>query len=287
MSLVVESAGPLTLVQDAGRPGHTGWGVSASGAFDRPAMRQSHHVLGNPAGAAVLETYGDLALRAARRHVVAVTGAPAPVLLDGRPVPQGRALTLPRGSLLRVGPASPGLRLTVGVAGGIRTPVVLGSRSRDVLADLGPDRLADGAVLSVGPAHPTPLVDDIVPTVRSGCIDLSVTPGPRDDWFVEGALEQLLTTGWAVSPQSDRIGVRLLGPPLVRSRTAELPSEPVVRGSIQVTAAGLPVVLGPDHPVTGGYPVIAVVDDADTDLLAQARPGQVVRLHRRRPGAGA
>jgi allophanate hydrolase subunit 2 len=89
-----------------------------------------------------------------------------------------------------------------------------------------------------------------------------------------------LATGWAVSATSNRIGIRLDGPDLERERSGELPSEPCVFGSVQVTSAGRPVVLGPDHPVTGGYPVIAVVVDAHLDRLAQVRPGETLRFRR-------
>jgi allophanate hydrolase subunit 2 len=98
--------------------------------------------------------------------------------------------------------------------------------------------------------------------------------GPRDDWFEEGALDVLVGATWTVTPASDRVGVRLDGPPLVRRDPArELASEPVVTGALQVPPSGRPVVLGPDRPTTGGYPVVAVVVDADLDRLAQARPG--------------
>ena len=93
-------------------------------------------------------------------------------------------------------------------------------------------------------------------------------------------VRRLLESAWQVSPSSDRVGVRLTGPALERSRADELPSEPCIRGSIQVSADGQPIVFGPDHPVTGGYPVIAVVLDQHTDRLAQAAPGQVVRFRR-------
>ena len=131
-----------------------------------------------------------------------------------------------------------------------------------------------------GPRVTHPDLEDIPPLGRSGDLTLDVALGPRDDWFTEGAVRLLLESAWQVSPASDRVGVRLTGPTLERSRTDELPSEPCVRGSIQVSADGQPIVFGPDHPVTGGYPVIAVVLDRHTDHLGQAAPGQVVRFSR-------
>ncbi|WP_394289551.1 biotin-dependent carboxyltransferase family protein, partial [Microbacterium sp.] len=107
---------------------------------------------------------------------------------------------------------------------------------------------------------------------------IPLAPGPRADWFSPQAYAQLFDAVWSVSADADRVGIRLDGPPLVRTHPGELPSEGMVPGAVQVPPNGLPVVLGPDGPVTGGYPVIAVVTDAGRDLLAQARPGSRVRF---------
>jgi allophanate hydrolase subunit 2 len=109
-------------------------------------------------------------------------------------------------------------------------------------------------------------------------LELRVLPGPRDDWVTAEAVRQLATASYQVSPRSNRVGVRLEGPALARSRRDELPSEGIVRGAVQVPPDGKPVLFLADHPVTGGYPVIGVVEPADTDLLGQARPGQRVSL---------
>jgi allophanate hydrolase subunit 2 len=105
-----------------------------------------------------------------------------------------------------------------------------------------------------------------------------VAPGPRLDWFAPGTWERLITSTWRLSPESNRIGARLLGPALHRQRADELPSEGMVCGAVQVPPSGLPTVFLADHPVTGGYPVAAVVRSADLDLFAQARPGQPLRF---------
>ena len=148
------------------------------------------------------------------------------------------------------------------------------------MAGLGPRPLQAGDRLEVGPASHPPDIEDIPPIGHSGELTLDVALGPRHDWFTDAAVRRLLEAAWQVNPASDRVGVRLTGPALERSRSDELPSEPCVRGSIQVSADGQPIVFGPDHPVTGGYPVIAVVLDRHTDWLAQAAPGQVVRFRR-------
>ena len=281
MSLVVVDPGHLTLVQDAGRPGLGAQGVGASGAFDRAAMRQVHALLGDPPDAAVLEVLaGGLRLRAEADHRIAVTGGIGPVHVDGEHVEHGRAFVVHTGQEVTVGPVQLGLRAYVGVAGGLQVDAVLGSRSADTMSGLGPPKLAADDVLEVGtPAHAAE-IEDVPALLSSGATTVAAVPGPRDDWFTDEAVRTFFSSAWTVSPRSDRIGVRLEGPELQRTMTDELPSEPCVRGSVQVVAAGQPVVLGPDHPVTGGYPVIAVVVDDHVDRLAQVRPGEVVRFTR-------
>ncbi|AXT84046.1 allophanate hydrolase [Aeromicrobium sp. A1-2] len=279
MTLVVEETGPLALLQDRGRPGHGHLGVSPSGAFDRTALRQVNLLLGNQPDAAALELLGGgLVLRAEDSVLVAVTGAVGPITIDGDPVAYGRAVSLRPGRRLRLGAPTGSLRTYVGVAGGFVVAHELGSASTDTLAGLGPGPVVAGDRLVTGPRLPTPDLEDLPALGHAGDLVLDVAVGPRDDWFTAAAVRSLLESAWQVSPTSSRVGVRLTGPRLVRSRTDELPSEPCLRGSIQVSADGQPIVLGPDHPVTGGYPVIAVVLDRHTDRLAQAQPGRIIRF---------
>ncbi len=282
MSLRVVDPGRLTLVQDSGRPGQGSMGVGPSGAFDRAAMRQLHELLGDAPEAAVLEVLaGGLRLRAEADHRLAVTGAVGPVHVGAERIEHGRAFVVRTGQDVVIGPVELGLRTYVGVAGGVAVEPVLGSRSTDTMSGLGPPRLAVGDVLAVGPAAHAGEVEDVPALLTSGVSTVPAVPGPRDDWFTEDAVRRFFSSAWTVSTRSDRVGVRLDGPELARRVTEELPSEPCVRGSVQVSTDGLPVVLGPDHPVTGGYPVIAVVVDAHVDRLAQVRPGDVLRFTRR------
>jgi len=167
------------------------------------------------------------------------------------------------------------------VRGGLDVPAVLGSRSTDILAGLGPDPLQVGDMLQVGPPPGQfPNVDEApVRSLSAEAITVRALLGPRADWLADP--RQLASTQWTVSSRSDRVGVRLEGQPLQRhsSRAGqELLSEGVVRGAIQVPPRGEPVLFLSDHPVTGGYPVAAVVRDADLDLAAQAVPGQTLRI---------
>ncbi|GAA0533137.1 allophanate hydrolase [Saccharopolyspora subtropica] len=279
--LEVLATGPLSTIQDLGRPGLANIGVGPSGAADTGAFRLANRLVGNDEGAAAVEvTLGGLAVRAHRDLTVAVTGAPCPITVDGRAEPTNAVLRIPAGTELRLGVPPRGLRSYLAVRGGIAVEPVLGSRATDVLAGLGPDPLAPGALLPVGPAPARfPLVD-VAPVAP--CPDdeivLRVEPGPRHDWFAESALTTLVSCPYEVTAESNRIGMRLDGPALERSRTEELPSEGMVAGALQVPPAARPTLFLADHPVTGGYPVIAVVTAADLDKAAQARPGQRIRF---------
>ncbi|MDM4763796.1 biotin-dependent carboxyltransferase family protein [Galbitalea sp. SE-J8] len=282
----VTQAGPSTLVQDPGRPGLARLGVGASGAADRAALALANRLVGNPSSAAALEILlGPFAVVPLRDVWVAVTGAWGAGCVDGHALEPHTATLVPAGATLSLGVAAQGLRYVLGVRGGIETDTVLGSRATDTLAGLGPAPVRDGTTLAIGPEPVEPVpVADLVPVDPPSAGDLlvDVLPGPRRDWFDDDAWATLAGTRWTVSARSDRTGIRLEGPPLARSalgaRLGELPSEGMVRGGIQVSPDGAPTVLGADHPVTGGYPVIGVVTAASMDRLAQARPGQGVRM---------
>jgi biotin-dependent carboxylase-like uncharacterized protein len=184
------------------------------------------------------------------------------------------------GDEVRLGPPTSGLRTYVAVRGGFDVEPVLGSCATDTLSGLGPDALAPGVVLGVGTsASPMPGVD-LAPVTdpEAGDVTVVVTPGPRLDWFHGDAWRALVEQPWTVTSDSNRVGLRLDGDALARKRDDELPSEGLVRGALQVPPSGKPVLFLADHPVTGGYPVIGYVDDADVDLCAQLRPGQRLRL---------
>ncbi|WP_046500740.1 5-oxoprolinase subunit C family protein [Streptomyces odonnellii] len=276
----VVRAGALTTVQDLGRYGHAHLGVPRSGALDPPALRLANRLVGNPAGAAALETtVTGCAVRPRRPAVVAVTGAPCTVSVDGRPVAWGAAVRVPAGAVLDIGPAVHGLRAYVAFGGGIAVEPVLGSRSTDLLSGLGPAPLRDGEAVPLGPpaGRAAPVDWTPVPSPPAELV-LRIRLGPRDDWFGAGALRTLATRGYRVSSASNRIGLRTEGPPLERAVPDELPSEGMVTGAVQVPPDGRPVVFLADHPTTGGYPVVAVVLERDLPAAAQAAPGTPVRF---------
>ena len=286
MSLQVVATGPLTLVQDRGRPGLAHLGVPRAGALDAPAAALGNRLVGNDADAAVLEVgLGGLELRAEAACWVAVTGAPAPAEIDGVARGHGRPERLAAGATLRLGRPRTGVRTYVAVAGGIAVEPVLGSRSTDTLAWVGPPRVTPGGILPVGRPHAVPRPSDIPPAHRPG--SLRVAPGPRADWFASGALDTLCGSAYVVEADSNRVGLRLDGPVPERVRAGELPSEGMVLGAVQVPPDGRPVVFLADHPPTGGYPVIGVVHPDDLWRCAQLRPGEQVRFSPAPPPAPA
>jgi biotin-dependent carboxylase-like uncharacterized protein len=288
--LEVVGSGTLATVQDLGRPGLAALGVGRSGAADAAALRLANRLLGNAEEAAALEVVlGRLEVRAHGGGLyVALTGAPCPMTVDGRHVSAGSVVWVPDGATLRLAMPPSGLRSYLAVRGGLDVPPVLGSRSTDTLAGLGPAPLVAGTRLHVGrpPTHP-PLVDHAhVPHPASGEVLLRVVPGPRADWFTPAARRALLAAPYEVTADSDRVGMRLAGTILERARHDELPSEGMALGALQVPPSGQPTLFLADHPVTGGYPVIAVVVGADIGLAAQARPGQCLRFAATTPFEG-
>ncbi|WP_207556100.1 urea amidolyase family protein [Intrasporangium flavum] len=298
--LEVLATGPLVLVEDLGRPGLGDVGVGRSGAADRAAYLLGVRLVGHPvdpdpattdpattdlhaqAPASLEVTLGGLTVRARGDLLVALTGAPAPATVDGRPVGHAAPLHLRDGQVLAVATPAVGLRSYLAVRGGVTVAPVLGSRSTDTLSGLGPAPVGVGDVLPVGPAPDAFPVAEQAPQRRSTAGDdvvvLDVTPGPRADWC---DLAALTDESFSVSSRSNRVGLRLEGSPVRRDDAfadAELPSEPMVAGAVQVPPGGEPVVFLADHPVTGGYPVVAVVTRRDVDRAAQLRPGDRVRL---------
>ncbi|MCX2747324.1 5-oxoprolinase/urea amidolyase family protein [Arthrobacter sp. MI7-26] len=291
-ALVVDSPGLQSLVQDLGRPGLGDLGVSAAGAVDQQSTRQANRLVGNEPGAAVIENVlGGLSVQADGDQVLAIAGAVAPLeIRDASGAPVRRAamcspFALLDGETLTLGAPSLGARSYLAIRGGLDVQPVLGSRSSDSMSGIGPAPLSVGMRLPVGKA---PLFQMVgapeKSTLRLGTVftQLRITLGPRDDWFDSRALESLTQEDWITTEQSNRIGVRLRpGSNRALERNpdrgaGELPSEGAVAGALQVPPNGHPVLFLADHPVTGGYPVIAVVVPEDLPTAAQLPPGHRV-----------
>ncbi|WP_036316716.1 5-oxoprolinase/urea amidolyase family protein [Microbacterium sp. B24] len=289
--IVVRAPGPAATVQDQGRRGVLADGVALSGAADRAALRVANRLVGTAATAAGVEiTMGGFravrdAAASAEELWFALAGAWGTMRLDGRPLDPYVAHPWPAGAELEIDTFTHGVRAYLAIRGGVAARSLLGSRATDTLAGLGPAPLAAGDVLGVGSdvVAPVPAVDVRPWGPPASELEIAVAPGPRADRFA--TVEPLFAEVWTVSTQADRVGIRLEGPALERADVSELASEGMLPGAIQVPPDGHPVILGPDGPVTGGYPVVAVVTDADRDLLGQARPG--TRLRFRRVGAAS
>lgn len=283
-TFTVLATGPRALVQDLGRPGYAALGVPPSGALDRGALRLANRLVGNPESAPGIEVLlGGLSLRANGSCTIAVTGAPVLVHV-GRAREFAAAVVVPDGAVLTLGSPATGMRSYLAVAGGIDVPAELGSAAADTLSGIGPQALTAGDLLTVhSPAVRPPSTDVAAARRWPAELTVPVLLGPRDAWFDDPAA-QLRAGTWQVSDRSDRIGLRLVGPPLRRAARytdAELPSEPIRTGAIQVPSGGSPLIFLADHPTTGGYPVIGVVDPGALDDLAQARPGTGIRFRPR------
>lgn len=278
-SLVVVATGGQSLVEDLGRPGRLGIGIPPAGAVDPVSLRAANRLVGNPEDAAAIEVLlGGLAIRPDHTVVVAVTGAPAASTVDGRPVAFGRAVTVPAGATMALAAPLTGLRSYLAVRGGLDVPQVLGSRSADTSNGLGPAPLRPGDELPVGPAPDRPVAAADLTPVAPVSRRLTADLGPRDDLLTREAGQLLSQAHWRVSSRTDRIGVRLEGPHLMLTHDGELPSAPILPGAIQVPPSGQPIVFLNDHPITGGYPIVACVRAGDLGALAQARPGDEVRI---------
>lgn len=287
-SLEIVQTGPLALIQDLGRTGLAQLGVGRSGAADRRAHTLANRLVANPDDWATVEiTFGGFAARVRGGGLdIAVTGADADPTVDGVPFGTNSIAHVRDGQMVELQMPAAGMRSYLAVRGGIDVTPVLGSRSYDVMSAIGPQPLRAGDTLPVGRhTDDYPELDQApVAPIEDRMLHLRVTPGPRDDWFADP--DALVHTVWVASDRSDRVGMRLRGTPMQhRWPDRQLPSEGAVRGAIQVPPNGQPVILGPDHPVTGGYPVAGVIVDADIDKVAQIRPGQPVRLRWSRPRA--
>jgi KipI family sensor histidine kinase inhibitor len=289
--LRIVSPGLHSLIEDLGRHGHSALGVSTAGALDRASLRRANRLVGNAPSAAVIETVsGGLKVQAVGDQVLAVSGAPSELTIepsaDGEPVPSrtvpmATPFALRDGEVLSLGQPSAGFRSYVALRGGVDAAPVLGSRSTDTMSGIGPAPLAAGQLFASGGDAESGVVGnpEFQPDFPgSGVTVLDIVPGPRADWFDEEALAALCGQDWEVTPRSNRVGMRLQGTPLQRSRKDELPSEGTVAGAIQMPPEGLPVLFLADHPITGGYPVIAVVVDHQLDLAAQVPIGGSIRF---------
>jgi biotin-dependent carboxylase-like uncharacterized protein len=284
--LVVVDAGLLTTVQDLGRRGAGAFGVSPSGAADRFSACAANRLVGNPDGAAVMETtMTGASFDATAPMTVAVTGAQASLAVGGRPRSLWRTLHVAAGDRIAIGPATGGLRSYLAVRGGIAAREVLGSASTDVGGGFGGRRVVPGDALAIGgeePLDPARAVFEYprtaIPSTR-GPLVLRSLAGPDSAVVGPDAIEALCSQTFRGSVRSSRQGLRLEGGP-IGGGSGELISAGVCAGCVQLPGDGLPIVLLAEHQTTGGYPVALCVITADIGVAAQVKPGDDVRFER-------
>lgn len=275
-------AAPMPAIfQDLGRFGQTGQGVSASGALDRSAFNAANRIVGNPVNAACLElTLGGFSFKSTARAVIGVAGAPCTITVKGVShsfeTQTYTPISLEPGDVVTFGHPPRGMRSYLSVRGGFEVAPVLGSAATDTLAVVGPESVVAGTVLELrnDKSGLSPVSIDELPAFelpKSGdIVTLDIVYGPRTDWFTQNGVDTLTAQLWLVTPQSSRVGIRLSGDrPLERKDSAELPSEGTATGAIQIPHSGQPVLFLADHPLTGGYPVVAAVADHHLDLAGQ------------------
>ena len=275
-------AAPMPAIfQDLGRFGQTGQGVSASGALDRGAFNAANRIVGNPVNTPCLElTLGGFSFRSTSRAVIGTAGAPCPITVtaaDRSFVAKAHApVSLEAGDVVTFGQPSKGMRCYLAVRGGFDVEPVLGSFATDTLAVVGPEPVGAGAILPLKgetSGLSSVSIDEVPafePPVTGEVVTLDVVLGPRTDWFTQRGIETLTGQLWQVTPQSNRVGIRLSGDvPVERKDSAELPSEGTATGAIQIPHSGQPVLFLADHPMTGGYPVIGAVAEYHLDLAGQ------------------
>ncbi|UVF20572.1 biotin-dependent carboxyltransferase family protein [Microvirga terrae] len=281
--LVIKSCGPMTSLQDRGRIGYQGFGVSPSGAMDRRALAVANTLVGNPPETAAVEFMnlgGAFTCEGGDLHV-ALAGAGCSLSIDGTPVAPQTSVVLKEGQSLEVGHPRTGTFAYLAVAGGIAVEPELGSLSFHLRSRLGGLK---GSPLKAGDRLPAlPEAQDREPMQLA--VDLleetgpiRVMLGPQDDYFTPETISLLLESEFTVSPQADRMGFQLTGPRLEHSRGFNIVSDGIVDGHIQVPGSGQPIVLMRDRQTAGGYPKIATVISADLARFAQLRPGMGLRF---------
>ena len=284
-ALHILKPGLLTTVQDLGRYGHQASGVPVAGPMDTFSHRLANQLAGNSIDAATLEVTligPDLIVEA--DTTMAIAGGQFEVTCDDRPLASGTSFSVARGQRVKFGRLVEGARAYLAVAGGIQTPLVLGSRATHLVSHMGG---FNGRALRTGDRVPIVNGAPTRPHRKSAGLTLPtkgrallrVMAGPQDGWFQADALRAIASVSFRISPQSNRMGYRLQGPPLVRAREGELISEPVGIGAIQVPAAGEPILLMADRQTAGGYPKIGYVISADLPIAGQLAPGDFIEFH--------
>ena len=285
MKMTILSPGPLTTVQDDGRYGYMNTGFSPGGAMDQKSMHLANLLVGNKMNEGVLEmTAAGICAAFSCDCVIALTGADMTAQLNGDSIPLNESVPVKKGDELKLGMAKDGLRTYLAVAGGFDLSPVMGSLSTNLKCKLGGfqgRKLQAGDELFLKKSVSSFEKRQIsIPPVSAGTLDIHVMLGPQDDYFTDKGVADFFSTEYTVTAQSDRMGIRLDGKSVESRDGVDIISDGIVTGSVQIPAAGTPIIMMADRQTTGGYAKIATVIFSDLGLLAQAKPGTKIRFHR-------
>ncbi|MCF2612490.1 MULTISPECIES: biotin-dependent carboxyltransferase family protein [Fusobacterium] len=286
-TIKILDAGLLTTVQDLGRYGFQRYGVSASGVMDEYSAKIANKLVGNKVGEAVLETtLKGVQIEFLQNTAVAITGGNCDVTLNGAKIELWQSYLVNRGDILKMGICRSGLRNYLAFAGGIDVPIIMNSKSTNLKAKVGGfngRKLMTGDVLSVGVGSleaPLTLNKHYIPTYSKD-IKVGVILGQQDDHFTEAGIKTFLNETYTVTQESDRMGIRLSsvsGATIEHKNGADIISDGITFGAIQVPGSGQPIVMMADRQTTGGYTKIGNVISSDLAKLAQATPGTKVKF---------
>lgn len=290
MIMTILQAGPLTTIQDAGRFGFMEYGIGQSGVMDYQSYLQANQLVGNAEKEAVLEmTLMGAEILFDGDALIAYTGADMQAKLDEVPIERGRAYLVQKGQHLKFGMAKCGVRAYLAIAGEMQVPVIMNSKSTNLkckMGGFGGRKLQNGDQLEIRIKKFSE--KEIKKMLKKQIKQLDyeekkiirVVLGPQEDCFTVEGIKTFLSVDYTVSTESDRMGIRMEGPKIEGKGKTDIVSDGIVFGSIQVTSAGLPIIMMADHQTTGGYAKIATVIKEDLPKLAQARPGDHVVFQR-------
>lgn len=286
-TIKILDAGLLTTVQDLGRYGFQRYGVSASGVMDEYSAKIANKLVGNKVGETVLETtLKGVQIEFLQNTAVAITGGNCDVTLNGTKIELWQSYLVNRGDILKMGICRSGLRNYLAFAGGIDVPIIMNSKSTNLKAKVGGfngRKLMTGDILSVGVGSletPLTLNKHYIPTYSKD-IKVGVILGQQDDHFTEAGIKTFLNETYTVTQESDRMGIRLSsvsGATIEHKNGADIISDGITFGAIQVPGSGQPIVMMADRQTTGGYTKIGNVISSDLAKLAQATPGTKVKF---------
>lgn len=289
MSVEILQSGFLTTLQDAGRTGYAAQGFPECGACDIILYREANYRAGNAEDEAAIEfTVTAPRLLFRKSTVIGIAVPDGSARLNGEAVDITRPVPVPAGAVLDIAPLSTGMRGYIAVYGGFQTEKVMGSRSADLKSGIGA-RLKNGDALPCEKDAPvtlaarlTALYDRLIRRrplpARDASLPVRVLPGPQYALFGPDAVDEFFANEYTVSPDSNRMGVRLEGRPLPTEKGTDILSDGILTGSVQISSGGQPIVMLSDHQTTGGYAKLACVIPTDIPRVAQARPGETIRF---------